>query len=104
MLLVNIGGVKIWEPLGIQFEQNVFVWHSGWRIFIGFINPLTKGIFVSGELYDYDNDPLETENYYNNKEYVSVKKELLDYFAEYAKQQNEELKTSKANRVYTKNL
>ena len=66
--------------------------------------PFDEGYIVSGELYDYDNDPLETENYYNNKEYVSVKKELLDYFAEYAKQQNEELKTSKANRVYTKNL
>lgn len=66
--------------------------------------PFEEGYIVSGELYDYDNDPLETENYYNNKEYVSVKKELLDYFAEYAKQQNEELKTSKANRVYTKNL
>ena len=66
--------------------------------------PFDEGYIVSGELYDYDNDPLETENYYNNKEYVSVKKELLGYFAEYAKQQNEELKTSKANRVYTKNL
>lgn len=66
--------------------------------------PFDQGYIVSGELYDYDNDPLETENYYNNKEYVSVKKELLDYFAEYAKQQNEELKTSKANRVYTKKL
>jgi len=66
--------------------------------------PFDEGYIVSGELYDYDNDPLETENYYNNKEYVSVKKELLDYFAEYAKQQNEELKTSKANRVYTKKL
>jgi arylsulfatase A-like enzyme len=66
--------------------------------------PFDEGYIVSGELYDYDNDLLETENYYNNKEYVSVKKELLDYFAEYAKQQNEELKTSKANRVYTKNL
>ena len=66
--------------------------------------PFDEGYIVSGELYDYDNDPLETENYYNNKKYVSVKKELLDYFAEYAKQQNEELKTSKANRVYTKNL
>ncbi len=66
--------------------------------------PFDEGYIFSGELYDYDNDPLETENYYNNKEYVSVKKELLDYFAEYAKQQNEELKTSKANRVYTKNL
>lgn len=66
--------------------------------------PFDEGYIVSGELYDYDNDPLETENYYNNKEYVSVKKELVDYFAEYAKQQNEELKTSKANRVYTKNL
>ena len=66
--------------------------------------PFDEGYIVSGELYDYDNDLLETENYYNSKEYVSVKKELLDYFAEYAKQQNEELKTSKANRVYTKNL
>lgn len=66
--------------------------------------PFDEGYIVSGELYDYDNDPLETENYYNNKEYVSVKKELVDYFTEYAKQQNEELKTSKANRVYTKNL
>jgi len=66
--------------------------------------PFDEGYIVSGELYDYDNDPLETENYYNNKEYVSVKKELVDFFAEYAKQQNEELKTSKANRVYTKNL
>lgn len=66
--------------------------------------PFDEGYIVSGELYDYDNDPLETENYYDNKEYVSVKKELVDYFAEYAKQQNEELKTSKANRVYTKNL
>jgi len=66
--------------------------------------PFDEGYIVSGELYDYDNDLLETENYYNNKEYVSVKKELLDYFAEYAKQQNEELKTSKANRIYTKNL
>lgn len=66
--------------------------------------PFDEGYIVSGELYDYDNDPLETENYYNNKEYVSVKKELLDYFAEYAKQQNEELKTSKANRIYTKHL
>jgi len=66
--------------------------------------PFDEGYIVSGELYDYDNDLLETENYYNSKEYVSVKKELLDYFAEYAKQQNEELKTSKANRIYTKNL
>ena len=66
--------------------------------------PFDEGYIVSGELYDYENDPLETENYYNNKEYVSVKKELVDYFTEYAKQQNEELKTSKANRVYTKNL
>ena len=66
--------------------------------------PFDEGHIVSGELYDYDNDLLETENYYNSKEYVSVKKELLDYFAEYAKQQNEELKTSKANRIYTKNL
>ena len=66
--------------------------------------PFDEGYIVSGELYDYDNDPLETENYYNNKEYVSVKKELVNYFSEYAKQQNKELKTSKANRVYTKNL
>jgi arylsulfatase A-like enzyme len=66
--------------------------------------PFDEGYIVSGELYDYDNDLLETENYYNSKEYVSVKKELLDYFAEYAKQQNEELKTSKANRIYTKHL
>ncbi|MFL2625877.1 MAG: sulfatase [Flavobacteriaceae bacterium] len=64
--------------------------------------PFHKGYIVSGELYDYDNDPLETENYYNKKEYEGLKKKLLNYFAEYAKQQNEELKTSKAKLIYAK--
>ena len=84
--------LEILINLGYYFEEE-----TSWVRFM-------KIFLITGELYDYDNDPLETENYYNNKEYVSVKKELLDYFAEYAKQQNEELKTSKANRVYTKNL
>jgi len=64
--------------------------------------PFHEGYIVSGELYDYDNDPLETENYYNKKEYEGLKKKLLNYFAEYAKQQNEELKTSKAKLIYAK--
>ena len=64
--------------------------------------PFHEGYIVSGELYDYDNDPLETENYFNKKEYEGLKKKLLNYFAEYAKQQNEELKTSKAKLIYAK--
>lgn len=64
--------------------------------------PFNESCIVAGELYDYETDPLETENYFDDEEYIIVKKEMLSYFEKYAAQQNVELKVSKANPAYAK--
>ncbi|PWD98433.1 sulfatase [Marinilabilia rubra] len=55
-------------------------------------DPLDENLIVAGELYDYQEDPLETENFYEDREYLEVRDRLMDYFREFVKQQNQELK------------
>jgi arylsulfatase A-like enzyme len=58
--------------------------------------PFIESNIVAGELYDYEKDPLETVNYYNDKEYKKVKEQMLAYFKEYVESQIEELKDTAA--------
>jgi arylsulfatase A-like enzyme len=61
--------------------------------------PFDESYIIAAELYDYEKDPLETENFYNDKRYSEVRSEMLAHFKHYALQQNIELKTTKANRL-----
>jgi arylsulfatase A-like enzyme len=58
--------------------------------------PFDESYIIAAELYDYEKDPLETENFYDDKAYSEVRSEMLTHFKNFALQQNIELKTSKA--------
>ena len=65
---------------------------NNYRTFASFNSELIEG----GELYDYETDPLETENFYDSKKYKKVKAELMKHFEEFVAEQNVELKLSGA--------
>ena len=59
--------------------------------------PYNEKLLYAGELYDYTNDPLETNNVYDSGHYAKVKTQLMQIFKDYASIQNEELKYTNAN-------
>lgn len=61
--------------------------------------PFNESYIEEGELYDYGEDPFETENFYDDEKYEEVKRKMLNYFVEFAKQQNMQLKSTNANPV-----
>lgn len=59
--------------------------------------PYDEKLLFAGELYDYKNDPLETNNVYNSETYAKVKVQLTEIFKDYVAIQNDELKYTGAN-------
>ena len=64
--------------------------------------PFDKSYIIAGELYDYQNDPLEKENFYNDSKYTEVRANMLDYFSEFAAEQQVELEKSNAKNTIKK--
>jgi len=58
--------------------------------------PFDKKKISGAELYDYEADPLETENFYSHPEYKKVKNQLMALFKAFADEQNAELKALKS--------
>jgi arylsulfatase A-like enzyme len=56
--------------------------------------PFDERLLDAGELYDYKEDSLETENFYNDEKYKSVKNRLISMFRDFVNTQNIELKDS----------
>ncbi|WP_430809553.1 MULTISPECIES: sulfatase [unclassified Carboxylicivirga] len=61
--------------------------------------PLNKRLIVAGELYDYQNDPLETENYYQHADYKKIKAELMQLFEAFANKQNQEISSLREGNI-----
>ncbi len=66
---------------------------DGYRTFM----PFDKNLIHDCELYDYDVDPLETQNLYRSKEHKAVVAKMMKYFEDFVKRQNIELENTNAN-------
>lgn len=66
---------------------------DGYRTFM----PFDDKLIYDCELYDYDVDPLETQNLYRSKEHKAIADKMMGYFKDFVKTQNAELKNTMAN-------
>jgi len=80
------------EGYSIRTERyRLTLWlKNGYRTFM----PFNENRIEAGELYDYEVDPLETENFYDSKKYKKVKAEMLAHFTRFVQTQKKELKGS----------
>ncbi|MBS2213859.1 sulfatase [Carboxylicivirga mesophila] len=53
--------------------------------------PFNKKLIEAGELYDYEKDPLETENYYKHSDYKKIRADLMQQFEAFVSKQNKEI-------------
>ncbi|TAJ14514.1 sulfatase [Marinilabiliaceae bacterium JC017] len=59
--------------------------------------PFDEQRIVAGELYDYQEDPLETVNLYKSGKFKKVREQLMQYFKAFVKEQNQQLKNAGCN-------